>query len=195
MKNLILAHKKARKGKTKKGDVIKFEENLAYNIKILHEELKNQTYFPKPVKTFILRDPKTRKISKSDFRDRVVHHAINNVLEPIFDKNFIYDNCANRVGKGSLFALERFDNFNRKVTKNFTLEGYCFKADIKHYFQEVNHDILLKILQRKIGCEKTIWLLKRVIERETETRAFVFNNERNAVRQFNFAIFCEYLFK
>src|SRR3989344_1106530 len=81
MKNLILAWKKARKGKTKKDYVIEFEKNLGFNLKVLHEELKNQTYNPKPLKTFILRDPKTRKISKSDFRDRVVHHTLVRIIE------------------------------------------------------------------------------------------------------------------
>ena len=176
LKNLILAYKKARKGKTKKDYVKNFEENLAYNLKILHEELKNQTYKPKPMETFILRDPKTRKISKSDFRDRILHHAVCNIIEPIFDKTFIYDNCANRKGKGNLFAIKRFDSFVRKVSRNGKIngwfnenqiKGYCLKADIKHYFEEINHNILLEIIQRKIKCEKTIWLLKRIIERET----------------------------
>ncbi|MBU0894253.1 MAG: hypothetical protein KKF48_02250 [Nanoarchaeota archaeon] len=87
--NLFLAYKKARKGKTKKDYVIEFEKNLIKNLLQLHEELKNQTYIPKPLQTFILRDPKTRKISKSDFRDRIVHHALVRIIEPIFDKGFI----------------------------------------------------------------------------------------------------------
>ena len=73
MGNLIVAWRKARKGKTKKLYVKKFEKEIIENLLELHHELKNQTYFPKPLKTFILRDPKTRKISKSHFRDRIVH--------------------------------------------------------------------------------------------------------------------------
>lgn len=176
IKNLILAWKKARKRKTKKNYIIEFEKDLPFHLKTLNKELLNFTYFPRPLQTFILRDPKTRKISKSDFRDRIVHHAINNVFEPLFDKNFIYDNCANRKEKGGLFALRRFEKFQRKVTDNLTSKGFCFKADIKHYFEEVNHKILLKIIQRKIKCEKTLWLLKRVIERERERDAQFFIN-------------------
>jgi len=89
MKNLILAWKKARKGKTKKDYVLEFEKNLGDNLRALHYELKNQIYKSKPLKTFILRDPKTRKISKSDFRDRIVHHALVRVIEPIFERIFI----------------------------------------------------------------------------------------------------------
>lgn len=160
--NLLLAWRKARKGKTKKDYVIEFEKDLIRNLLKLHEELKSQTYFPKPLKTFILRDPKTRKISKSEFRDRIVHHALVRVIEPIFDKTFIYDSCANRVGKGNLFAIKRFEKFLLKVTNNLTKEAFCLKADIRHYFPEVNHEILLKIIRRKIVDEKVIWLIEKI---------------------------------
>ena len=190
MKNLLAAWKKARKGKTKKLYVKEFEENIAYNIKILHDELKNQSYAPRPLKTFILRDPKTRKISKADFRDRVIHHALVRVIEPIFDKTFIYDSCANRKGKGNLFAIKRFETFVRKVSKNGKIKswfnnsnkikGYCLKADIKHYFQTIDREILLNIIKRKIVDNKAIWLIKRILafeererERERERRAAI----------------------
>jgi len=183
MGNLTLAWRKARKGKTKKKDIKEFEENIIGNLLDLHFELKNQTYKPMPLETFVLRDPKTRKISKADFRDRVVHHAIINILEPIFDKTFIYDSCANRKGKGNLFAIKRFDKFKRKVSRNGKVvgqfndnqvEGYYLKADIKHYFQEVNHEILIKSIQRKIRDKKVIWLIKSILDnggilRETDT--------------------------
>ncbi len=164
MKNLILAWKEARKGKTKKKYLIEFERDLANNLKLLHYELKHQYYKPKPLITFILRDPKTRKISKSDFRDRIIHHALVRIIEPIFDKRFIYDSCANRKGKGSLFALKRFELFKRKVTNNLKKEAYCFKADIKHYFQGIDHEILLNIIRRKIKDEKVIWLIERILD-------------------------------
>jgi RNA-directed DNA polymerase len=162
--NLANAWLKARKGKTKKRDVLEFRENLRGNLFNLRKELLEQTYKPKPLKTFILRDPKTRKISKSDFRDRIVHHALVRVLEPIFDKSFIYDSCANRKGKGNLFALKRFDLFKRKITCNLKSEAFCFKADIKHYFQEVDHEILLKRIRRKISDEKVIRLIERILK-------------------------------
>jgi retron-type reverse transcriptase len=164
IKNLILAWRKARKGKTTKDYIVKFEKDLPFHLKYLNKELYSQTYCPKPLKTFILRDPKTRKISKSEFRDRVVHHALCNIIEPIFDKTFIYDNCASRKGKGVLLALNRFEDFRRKLTNNFTSKGFCFKADIKHYFEEIDQDILLEIIKRKIKCEKTIWLVKQILQ-------------------------------
>ena len=144
--------------------VVEFEENLAYNLKILYDELKDQIYKPKPLKTFILRDPKTRKISKSDFRDRIVHHALCNVIEPIFDKTFICDSCANRKTKGTLFALKRFEKFQRKATKNLTSSTYCLKADIKQYFREINQGVLLNIFQRKIKDKKVIRLIELILK-------------------------------
>ncbi len=110
-----------------------------------------------------MRDPKTRKISKSAFRDRIIHHALIKIIEPIFDKTFIYDSCANRVRKGTLFAVKRFDLFKRKVTCNLRKEAFCLKADIKHYFQEVNHEILIELIKRKVLDEKVIWLVERIL--------------------------------
>ncbi len=162
--NLLLAWRKARKGKTKKDYVIEFEKNLIKNLLKLQEELKNQTYCPKPLVTFILRDPKTRKISKSAFPDRIVHHALVRIIEPIFNKRFIYDSCANRKDKGNLFALKRFELFKRKVTSNLKTEAFCLKADIKHYFEEVKHEILIEIIRRKVKDEKVIWLVERILE-------------------------------
>ena len=169
LNNLALAWREARKGKTKKIYVIEFEQNTKENLLKLHEELKNQAYSPLPLVTFILRDPKTRKISKSAFRDRIIHHALVRIIEPIFDKTFIYDNCASRKNKGTLFAINRFDKFQRKVTNNLTSDAYCLKADIKHYFQEINNKILLELIKRKIKDEKVICLIECIIrERERD---------------------------
>ena len=177
--NLTLAWRKARKGKTKKDYVKTFEEDLIENLLKLHSELKNQTYSPEPLKTFILRDPKTRKISKSAFRDRIVHHALCNIIEPIFDKSFIYDNSANRKGKGTLFALKRLDYFIGKVTNNRASKAFCLKADIKHYFQEINHSALLEIIKRKIKDKQVLQLIRCILrEREREREAHFLINRK-----------------
>ena len=171
MKNLILAYKKARKGKTRKHYVIEFEENLAYNLKIIHDELRNQTYCPRPLVSFPLRDPKTRIISKAEFRDRIVHHALVNIIEPIFDTAFIIDSCANRKGKGTLFAIKRFELFKRKITNNLKYKAFCLKADIKHYFQEINNKILINSIKRKVKDKKVIFLIRKILaSKEKNTR-------------------------
>jgi RNA-directed DNA polymerase len=161
--NLKLAFMKARKKKTLKDYVIKFEENLEDNLLELRNELIFHTYKPKPLEHFILRDPKTRKISKSAFRDRIVHHALCNIITPILEKDFIYDSYANRVGKGTFKAVKRFDYFAKKMSKNHTKITYALKIDIKHYFENVDHDILISIIKRKIKDQRIFWLIKIIL--------------------------------
>ena len=164
--NLLLAFKKAKIGKTKKRYVKRFKKDLRENILRLREELLNKTYKPHPLKTFILRDPKTRKINKSIFRDRIVHHALINIIKHLFESIFIYDSHANQIGKGTLKAIERFDKFKRKVSRNNTRKCFILKADIKHYFEEINHDILINILKRKIKDKNVLWLIKLIIHNQ-----------------------------
>jgi retron-type reverse transcriptase len=161
--NLELAFQRARRGKTLKQYVIDFEKDLKENLLQLRSELLLHTYEPRPLKTFILRDPKTRKISKSAFRDRVIHHAIYNVIEPVFDKRFVHDSFANRIGKGTLNAIKRFDVFKRKVSKNNTIKCYVLKADIKSYFDTVDHEILIKLLCKRIHDGRLMWLIRIIL--------------------------------
>ena len=171
--NLVLAYRKARKGKSKKEYVVNFESNLINNLKILQEELINKTYSPSNLKKFIIRDPKTRTIHSSVFRDRIVHHAIINLLNPIYEKIFIYDSFASRKNKGTHNAVNRFESFVKKVSSNGRLirnnfnknsiKGYVLKADFRHYFDSVNHDVLINILRKKID-EDLIGLIKIVLE-------------------------------
>lgn len=162
--NLAQAFKKAAKGKSRKQDIIAFSVNLKESLHSLRMQLIMETYTPKPLTTFIIRDPKTRKIRKSDFKDRVVHHAICNIIEPIFERLFIHDSFANRKGKGTLAALQRFDAFKLKASKNNTRQCYVLKADIRHYFEEVSHDILLSILGRRIKDGALIGLIRKVLK-------------------------------
>jgi len=161
--NLFLAYRKARKGKTQRRYVKRFEKDLLNKIELLREELIFQKYKPHRLKVFILRDPKTRKISKSSFRDRVIHHALCNLIVPLFEKSFIYDSHANQIGKGTHKALERFDEFKRKVSLNNKRDCFVLKADIRHYFEEVDHETLINILKRKISDEKVIWLIRQIL--------------------------------
>jgi len=168
--NLFLAYKKARKHKTTLDYVLDFEKNLEHNLMLLRSELLLHSYKPKPLVHFIICDPKTRKISKSDFRDRVIHHALCNIIEPIFEKSFIFDSFANRIGKGTLKAVERFDFFKRKASKNNTLKCYVFKLLKKsnlrkmrsklqnlkeeYYAKEAGYDDLYDVLEGWIAYAK-----------------------------------------
>jgi retron-type reverse transcriptase len=172
--NISLAFRKAKLGKSKRDYVIKFEADLENNLKSLQEELLNKTYSLGSLKKFVIRDPKTRKIHASIFRDRIVHHAIINILNPIYNKIFIYDSFASRKNKGSQKAIERFESFVRKVSSNGKLiknsfnnnsiKGYVLKADFRHYFDSVSQEVLINILRKKIDDEDLIWLIKKVLE-------------------------------
>jgi len=100
-------------------------------------------------------------ISAAPYRDRVVHHAIHNILEPIFDPTFISDSYATRKGKGTHAALNRFQDFARKAK-------YTLKCDIRQYFPSIDHDVLLKLIERKIGCKDTLWLIEKILSSQRE---------------------------
>ncbi|PIN80520.1 hypothetical protein COV11_03875 [Candidatus Woesearchaeota archaeon CG10_big_fil_rev_8_21_14_0_10_30_7] len=163
LENLEIAFEKASNGKSFVSYVIEFEKKLKENLVKLQKELVSLTYKPLPLKSFVIFDPKTRLISKSDFRDRVVHHALIRVIEPIFDRTFISDSFANRRGKGTLKAVKRFDFFKRKVSKNNSRECFVLKADVKHYFETVNHDILLSLIKKKVTDSRVIVLIERIL--------------------------------
>ena len=175
--NLLVAWKKARKGKTLKHYVIEFESNLQDNLAQLRTELLLHAYRARPLNTFILRDPKTRKISVSDFRDRIIHHALCNIIEPIFDKAFIFDSYANRKGKGTLAAIQRLEFFINKVSHNKTIikkwnknkiiRGFYFKGDIKKYFDTIDHTKLIEIIKEKIVDKEMLFLIKNILKNHT----------------------------
>ncbi len=178
--NLNLAFRKARKGKSKKDYVIEFEKDLERSIALLQRDLKSKRYVPTKLKKFIIRDPKTRTIHASIFKDRIVHHAIVNMLEPIYERRFMYDSFAGRKLKGTHAAVERFESFARKVSSNGkkinnsytnnSIRGYVLKADIKHYFATIDHQVLINILRKKIEDEDFIRLVKKILNNFETTK-------------------------
>jgi len=173
IENLQDAYWKSKKHKSNSPAVIKFEKHWQLHLAKLHKELKIRLYKPKPLKSFILRDPKTRTICVSEFKDRIVHHVLVNILQPIFEPRFIYDSYASRKNKGTLPALKRLYIFLRKVTKNGKqihnfrnsndIQGFALKADIKHYFETVDHKILLNIISKRIKDNGVLWLTKLIL--------------------------------
>ena len=109
----------------------------------LHEELASKTYRPGPYRTFTIYEGKTRQISAAPFRDRVVHHALTGVLEPIFERSFILDSYACRKGKGTHAAVDRCQQFARRYR-------YVLKADVRKFFPSIDHAILKDLVARKI---------------------------------------------
>ncbi|GAX37756.1 RNA-directed DNA polymerase [Nodularia sp. NIES-3585] len=111
--NLLLAAKKAQRGKRFRENVLAFNYNLEAELAKLQTELTNQTYQPGEYRTFYIKEPKIRMISAAPYRDRVVHHALCNIIVPLIESSFIGDSYANRVGFGTHRALRRFTNFAR----------------------------------------------------------------------------------
>jgi len=155
--NLYAASRKARKGKRMKGNVANFEQNIEEELFILQEELLSKTYEPGRYKEFTIYERKPRKISAAPYRDRIVHHALCNVIEPIFEKVFVFDSYACRKGKGTHAAVNRFTEFCRK-------NKYVLKTDIRKYFASIDHEILFDKMLRKIKCKDTLWLIKLIID-------------------------------
>ena len=155
--NLWLAERKAAKGKRGQPAAAAFEFNLEDELLRLQDELVAQTYQPGPYHSFYIRDPKHRLISAAPFRDRVVHHALCNVIEPIFERTFIGDSYANQVGKGTHRALDRAQAFARRYR-------YVLQCDVEQFFPSVDLAILRGILARKIADPGVLWLADRIMD-------------------------------
>lgn len=164
LENLFLAWKEFRRGKRKRPDVQEFEYNLEDNIFKLHEELKDKTYRHSNYTSFWICDPKLRHIHKASVRDRILHHAVFRILYPIFDKIFIFDLYSCRIGKGTHRAVKHLLKFIRKESKNYSRPCFILKCDIKKFFDSINHDILIFLMERKVRDKNAMRLIKEIIE-------------------------------
>ena len=154
--NLLCAHRKAAKGKRGRETAAQFAFQLADNLIKLQHDLQQRSYQPGAYSNFFINEPKRRKISAAPFRDRVVHHALCNVIEPWFERSFIFDSYANRRGKGTHRAVDRLQQFARRFR-------YVLRLDIVQHFPSIDHEILLRILFRTINNEDVRWLTQTII--------------------------------
>src|ERR1700754_4355579 len=161
IENLQIADTIARKGKAKQRGVITHVQNQNANIKLLHDQLINKTYFTSAYTTFTIKDPKVRVIyCLPYFPDRIVHHAVMNILEPVFMAMFTADTYSCIKGKGIHAAL-------RSIKKDLVdVRGtqYCLKLDVKKFYPSINHKILKTLLRRKFKDRDLLWLLDGIID-------------------------------
>jgi len=131
--NLLLAYRRCRRRKRFKSVATRFDFASPEQLLRLRQELSEGTYAPGEYRHFYIREPKRRKISAAPFRDRVVHHALINVLEPIFERSFIADSYACRRGKGTHRAVDRAQQYMRRYP-------YLLKTDIVRFLPNIDRE-------------------------------------------------------
>ncbi len=144
-------------GKRRKPGAAAFMGNLERELLRLERELLDGSWRPGGFVTFRVEDPKPRNISAAPFRDRVVHHAVCAVVEPIFERGFIDDTYANRKGKGSHRAVARYEQYRDRYR-------HMLRCDIWRYFPAIDHEILKAEFRRRIACGRTLGLLDAVVD-------------------------------
>lgn len=155
--NLYHAYYNARRGKGWQRAVVKFNENIDSNIIEIRDSLINKTFTTSPYKTKLIHEPKEREIYILPFTpDRIVQHAIMNVIEPIWERLFIYDSYACRIGKGIHSGSRRVMEFIRK-------NDYCMQCDVSKFYPSIDHDVLVEIIEKKIKCKDTLDLFHNII--------------------------------
>jgi len=159
--NLRKAYEQARKNKRYKRGVLIFKERLEYNLQQIKKEILEKTYKIGAYKDFTIYYPKERKISALPFKDRVVQHALCNIIEPIFDRYMFSCSYACRKGKGTHRCMMKARDIIRAVPKNKPL--FFLKMDFRKFFPSINKEILYKEINRKIKDKHIMWLLHQII--------------------------------
>lgn len=166
--NLYSAYKNCRKSKQHKGEIIRFEANLSFNLINLSKDLISKKYKLGKYKKFKIYEPKERDIEALPFKDRVVIRCFCDlVLKPKIESKLIYDNCACRKKKGTHFAINRLHKFLKyEYLKKGDNNLYFLKCDIQKYFPSINHDILLSILKEIDFSSDEMWLIEKLIKEQ-----------------------------
>ena len=172
--NLFAAWEAFKRDKRNKPDVALFEQYVEQHIFALRRELATKAYRHGPYEGFWIHDPKLRRIHKATVRDRILHHAIFKVLNPIFEETFIPTSFSCRIGKGTHKGMKKLAKMIRTVSRNETQPCYALKCDVRKFFGSVDHDVLLRILDKRIKDDDTMRLLREVIESFATTRPNLF---------------------
>lgn len=163
--NLIKAHRKVRRSKLHKNEVVEFELNKSHELYKLYEELNRKTYQISPYRTFYIYEPKKRRVDATPYRDRVVQNCfVDNYLFPLLENRLIYDNAACRKNKGTDFARNRLKAFLLDAYKKYGLNFYVLTFDIHHYFESINHNILKDKIRKIIKNKEILEFVLMVID-------------------------------
>ena len=162
MDNIRLAHQNARKGKKHYDEVAMVDANPEYYFEQIHRMLKDKTFRNSEYEVFTRKfEQKEREIFKLPyFPDRIIHHCIMQVLEPIWKKTLIRDTYSSIKGRGLHDGARRV----KKALKDVQGTQYCLKMDVRKFYPSVNHAVLKQIIRRKIKCKDTLWLIDEIID-------------------------------
>ncbi len=177
LENLFSAWDKFKSDKQKKRDVQKFEWQLEENIFQLHRDLKYHRYKHGAYTSFYIRDPKQRHIHKAIVRDRILHHAVFAVLNPIFEPTFISNSLSCRIDKGTHKGIDILDKTLRQISGNNFKQCFALKCDIKKFFGTVDHSILLSIIRKRIKDSEATRLLEEIVESFSSQYSTIFSQK------------------
>ena len=147
---LFEAYFNCRSNKRRTNNALAFEVDYENNLIKLLKEINSDLYNPGKSIAFVVIKPVKREIFAANFRDRIVHHLIINKLNPLFEKEFIHDSFACRVGKGTHYGIRRVDHFIRTCSQNYTKDCFILKLDIKAFFISINRGLLFEKLNKFI---------------------------------------------
>lgn len=165
IENLYAAHLKSRASRRSKKPIVKFEISALGNIYELHKKLINGTFKFGGYNTFLVFEPKRREIQNMRYCDRVIQHVLcDNMLMPYFANRVIYDNCVCQKGKGSHFALDRFEKMLRRHIDKNGVNGYFLKCDVLKFFASIPHDKLKSVVCTRIVDERIRKMIEGVID-------------------------------
>jgi retron-type reverse transcriptase len=154
--NLLEAHRLARRGKRSRGEVARFERELEKELLGLQRELVEGSYRHGPYRLRTIQEPKSRVIASSPYRDRVVHHALCRVIEPVLTRGFIHDTYACLPGRGTHRCLDRYRYYSRRYP-------FVLTCDVRHFFPSIEHGTLLELIARRIKDRRVLGLCEEII--------------------------------
>ena len=155
--NLIEAAYRAARGKYARENVVAWMRDLADNLSLIRTRLEDQTWRPSAYKQFFIRSPKQRVISAAPFADRVVHHAVCQIILPILEKSLVPQTCSNRIVYGTHHAVDLCQRYLRRF-------DWYLKCDIKQFFPSIDHAILKALIRKRIACRDTLALIDSLID-------------------------------
>jgi retron-type reverse transcriptase len=156
--NLRTAFENTARGKKMTWGFLEFKEYAQANLHLMQEELRDGGYRIGPYREFMVHEPKPRLISALDFKDRLVQHALCNVVAPIFERSLMPQTFACRTGLGTHAGVRYVQG-----TMRYTKAKYCLKTDYTKFFPSVDREVLHSLIERKIDCAGTLAILREII--------------------------------